>query len=227
MRLDRERAAAAIKRHVADPLRLSATRAAWGIHAVVNDNMARAARVHCLERGKDSRDTIYFRTVFLRGLRAVDVLTQQPEWDGRRVIANGRSQGGAIGLALGGIDPRVTCVVVEIPGMCDHTGILAGRMVAWPRFLPASVNAKQDPKVVEAIRYYDATNFATRIKGPTYVTLGWTDQLCPPTGIYAAYNQLKVPKKILDLKNLAHLRSVEGDKFVRDSIKEYLASTQP
>jgi len=113
-------------------------------------------------RGKDSRDTIYFRTVFLRGLRAVDVLTQQPEWDGRRVIANGRSQGGAIGLALGGIDPRVTCVVVEIPGMCDHTGILAGRMVAWPRFLPASVNAKQDPKVVEAIRYYDATNFATR-----------------------------------------------------------------
>jgi len=58
MRLDREGAAAAIKRHVADPLRLSATRAAWGIHAVVNDNMARAARVHCLERGKDSRDYV-------------------------------------------------------------------------------------------------------------------------------------------------------------------------
>ena len=58
MRLDRERAAAAIRRHVAEPLRLSPTRAAWGIHAVVNDNMARAAKVHCLERGKDARDYV-------------------------------------------------------------------------------------------------------------------------------------------------------------------------
>jgi N-methylhydantoinase A len=58
MRLSRERALEAIRKHVAEPLRLSPTRAAWGIHAVVNDNMARAARVHCLERGKDSRDYV-------------------------------------------------------------------------------------------------------------------------------------------------------------------------
>ena len=58
MRLDRERAADAIRRHVAEPLRLDPTRAAWGIHAVVNDNMARAAKVHCLERGKDPRDYV-------------------------------------------------------------------------------------------------------------------------------------------------------------------------
>ena len=56
MKLDRARAEAAIERHIAKPLRLSMTRAAWGIHAVVNDNMARAAKVHCLERGKDPRD---------------------------------------------------------------------------------------------------------------------------------------------------------------------------
>ena len=58
MRLSRERAAEAIRRHVAEPLRIAPTRAAWGIHAVVNDNMARAARVHCLERGRDSRDYV-------------------------------------------------------------------------------------------------------------------------------------------------------------------------
>jgi len=58
MCLDRDRAAAAILRHVAKPLGLTPTRAAWGIHAVVNDNMARAAKVHCLERGKDARDYV-------------------------------------------------------------------------------------------------------------------------------------------------------------------------
>ncbi|MCC6471803.1 MAG: hydantoinase/oxoprolinase family protein [Alphaproteobacteria bacterium] len=60
MKLDRERAAQAIRRHVAEPLGIDLTRAAWGIHAVVNDNMARAAKVHCLERGKDPRDYTLF-----------------------------------------------------------------------------------------------------------------------------------------------------------------------
>jgi len=58
MRLDPQRAADAIRRHIAGPLGLTPTRAAWGIHAIVNDNMARAAKVHCLERGKDPRDYV-------------------------------------------------------------------------------------------------------------------------------------------------------------------------
>ena len=56
MPLDRDAAARAIEGQVAKPLGLSVSRAAWGIHEVVNENMARAAKVHCLERGKDARE---------------------------------------------------------------------------------------------------------------------------------------------------------------------------
>jgi N-methylhydantoinase A len=56
MRLDKEAATAAIEREVAKPLGLTTARAAWGIHEIVNDNMARAAKIHCLERGADPRD---------------------------------------------------------------------------------------------------------------------------------------------------------------------------
>ena len=55
MPLDRARAVRAIEDMVAKPLGISTTRAAWGIHEVVNENMARAAKVHCLEQGKDPR----------------------------------------------------------------------------------------------------------------------------------------------------------------------------
>ena len=55
MRLDRERAERSIAEHVARPLGVPAARAALGIHEVVNDNMARAAKVHCLEQGRDPR----------------------------------------------------------------------------------------------------------------------------------------------------------------------------
>ncbi|HEX6709395.1 MAG TPA: hydantoinase/oxoprolinase family protein [Rubrobacter sp.] len=54
MRLDREAALRAIEK-IADPLRLDHVEAAWGIHQVVNENMANAARVHAIERGKDPR----------------------------------------------------------------------------------------------------------------------------------------------------------------------------
>ncbi|MBV8150608.1 MAG: hydantoinase/oxoprolinase family protein [Candidatus Eremiobacteraeota bacterium] len=56
MMLDRKAAVAAIERSIAKPLDLTTTRAAWGVHEVVNDNMARAAKIHCLERGKAPKD---------------------------------------------------------------------------------------------------------------------------------------------------------------------------
>src|SRR3989454_4440890 len=55
MRLDRQAAQRAVEEHVARPLGLDVTEAAWGIHRVVNENMAAAARIHGIERGKDLR----------------------------------------------------------------------------------------------------------------------------------------------------------------------------
>ncbi|HEX9477990.1 MAG TPA: hydantoinase/oxoprolinase family protein [Methylomirabilota bacterium] len=55
MRLDVEAARRAIETRVAQPMGLGLTEAAWGIHRVVNENMAAAARVHGIERGKDLR----------------------------------------------------------------------------------------------------------------------------------------------------------------------------
>lgn len=45
----------AIRTRLADPLGISVEAAAWGIHQIVNEGMAGAARVHTLERGGDPR----------------------------------------------------------------------------------------------------------------------------------------------------------------------------
>lgn len=55
MRLNVALAREAIHKHVAMPLKLSVEDAAHAIHRVVNANMARAAKVHCLEHGYDPR----------------------------------------------------------------------------------------------------------------------------------------------------------------------------
>ena len=54
MSLDRQAAEAALAK-LGAPMGLSAIEAAWGVHAVVNENMAQAARAHIVEKGRDPR----------------------------------------------------------------------------------------------------------------------------------------------------------------------------
>lgn len=56
MALDPDAARSAIKTRLAGPTGMSVTRAAQGIHEVVNENMATAARMHAAEQGLDVRE---------------------------------------------------------------------------------------------------------------------------------------------------------------------------
>jgi N-methylhydantoinase A len=51
MRLDREKAALGIKEVIADPLKVSPIKATWGIHNLINETMAAAAKTHIAEKG--------------------------------------------------------------------------------------------------------------------------------------------------------------------------------
>ena len=55
MRLDADAARAAIEAHVAIPAGLDPIRAAWGVHEIANEDVARAFRIHASERGFDYR----------------------------------------------------------------------------------------------------------------------------------------------------------------------------
>ena len=55
MKLDRSAAERVIADGVAKPLKLETLRAAWGIHDVISEDVARAFRIHATERGFDYR----------------------------------------------------------------------------------------------------------------------------------------------------------------------------
>ena len=53
MKLNLEASRQAVHDRIAKPLSMSVEQSAWGIHQIANENMANAARVHALERGRD------------------------------------------------------------------------------------------------------------------------------------------------------------------------------
>ncbi len=55
MKLDTDAARAAVEADVAKPLGVTVERAAWGMHEIINEDVARAFRIHASERGFDYR----------------------------------------------------------------------------------------------------------------------------------------------------------------------------
>ncbi len=55
MRLNLRKACDSLAEKLAGPLNLTVESAAWGVHEVVNENMANAARIHAVEKGLDPR----------------------------------------------------------------------------------------------------------------------------------------------------------------------------
>jgi cephalosporin-C deacetylase len=154
--------------------------------------------------GRKSRDTIYFRGMYLRIVRAIDFLTAQPEWDGKTVVAVGHSQGGGQSLVAGGIDDRVTFIAPGVPAICDHSGNSAGRVNGWPKLVPNGADGKPDSKIQMAARYVDAVNFASRCKAEAIMSVGFIDAVCPPSSCYAAYNALLGKKSVINEPLMGH-----------------------
>jgi cephalosporin-C deacetylase len=168
------------------------------------------------------REKAYFTGMMLRLVRAIDVLTAQPEWDGQHVVVSGASQGGYQAIAAAGLDARVTFFAAGVPAGCDHSGMLAGRIAGWPKLVPV-VAGKPDPAVLEAARYVDCMNFATRTKAAgCYFTVGFIDNVCPPTSVYAAYNQVAIPKEIYDDIPSGHAHSAAARDGMTKAVMKHV-----
>lgn len=173
---------------------------------------------------KNDREKAYFTGMMLRLVRAIDVLTAQPEWDGRHVVVSGASQGGYQAIAAAGLDARVTFFAAGVPAGCDHSGMLVGRIAGWPKIVPV-VDGKPDMAVLEAYRYIDCMNFATRTKAAgCYLTVGFIDTTCPPTSVYAAYNQLSIPKEIYDDIPSGHSHSQAARDGMTQAVMRHVAN---
>jgi cephalosporin-C deacetylase-like acetyl esterase len=153
--------------------------------------------------GGDDREKSYFLRMLLSCHRAVEYLTGRPDWGKKAMVVHGGSQGGYQAIVTAGLHPAVTAIAANVPAGCDHTGRRAGRAPGWPGFGNRTW-MKDVEKRVEAARYFDAMNFAGRVKCPALVGIGLIDTVCPPEGILAAVNRFQGPKKLILMPQAGH-----------------------
>ncbi len=168
----------------------------------------------------DSRDRYYYRRVYLGCVRAVDYLTSLEEWDGAKLAVTGVSQGGALSIVTAGLDPRIKALAAYFPALSDLPGYASGRAGGWPHMFKDAENRTKEK--LDTAAYYDVVNFARRVKAPGLYSWGYNDEVCPPTSTYAAYNQVKAPKRLILALETGHWTVKEQQDAVGAWLMKYL-----
>jgi cephalosporin-C deacetylase-like acetyl esterase len=135
----------------------------------------------------------------------------------------GHSQGGLQALAAGGLDERVTFIGSGVPAGCDHSGMMVDRISGWPKLVPVE-DGIPDPAALEASRYIDAVNCATRCHADAIVSAGFIDRTCPPTSVYAAYNALRGKKEMINRPKMGHAAPTEIQQQFWKALEKHRAT---
>ena len=166
--------------------------------------------IYMFHGGKD-REATFFHRAIIGIARSIEWLANRPEVDAARIGYYGSSQGGAFGFIQAGLTGRFAAVVCNVPAMCDHFGANVGRRAGWPQYRNTFQVKNEDgttafDKVTDGwIGYYDAVNFASYIKSPIRVIVGFIDMTCSPSSVYAAFNSIpSADKAIVNELDMGH-----------------------
>ncbi len=168
----------------------------------------------------NDRDEYYYRRVFLGTVRANDFLTSLPQYDGKNLGVVGGSQGGVLSIVTAELDPRVKALVASYPAMSDMAGYTANRAGGWPHMYRDVKNRTKEN--LDTSSYYDAVNFARRLKVPGIYSWGFNDETCPPTSMYASYNVITAPKNLLLGLEMGHANTPEQNERINTWIEKFL-----
>ena len=153
---------------------------------------------YCTAGIAEGRESYFFYAVLLGIDRAVDWVASRPDVDKTRFTYAGTSQGGGFGLYLCGLNHAFTRAALFVPAITDTMGYLAGRESGWPKIVEGNASTPAQRAAAERwAPYFDGANFASRIRCPVRIAVGFSDTTCPPCAVYATYNEITVPDKAI------------------------------
>ena len=172
------------------------------------------------------RDAFFFREVFVRAMRAADYLKSRPEWNGKDFIAQGGSLAGAQTAGVTALDPQITLAFIHTPSHAGYNADLLGRKRGLPFHWQRDSDIK--PEMRKASPYCDVAHFAGRIRCECYFCTGFADEVCTPSNVFSAYNNVPagVKKTMCTNPYTGHYgttKDIKGQKRLDEFFKNYWA----
>ncbi|MDP0497428.1 MAG: alpha/beta fold hydrolase [Verrucomicrobiota bacterium JB024] len=165
---------------------------------------------HIIKGLDDEPEKMYYRNVFLDTALMARIVMGFEWVDATRVGTIGGSQGGALSLACAGLVPEIKRVSSTFPFLCDYRRVwemgldqraYTGLRDYFRRFDPRH---EREEEIFEKLGYIDVTHLAPRIKGEVLMAISQSDDVCPPSTQFAAYNAITAQKSYLLYPDFGH-----------------------
>lgn len=152
-----------------------------------------------LTRGIRSPEEYYYRRVFADAVRAVEALRTLELVDPSRVGVVGASQGGGIALAMAGLVPELSAVIIQAPFLCelDRAAVLSTEF-PYALLTQYLADRREDAAAaLDTLRYFDGVNLAKRASAPALLSTGLLDGIAPPETVLPAFTAYGGEKQIV------------------------------
>ena len=154
-----------------------------------------------MTRGITNPEGYYYTRLFIDAVRAIDTAIELAGASASAGVAvTGGSQGGALALAAAALRPDAVRVChADVPFLCDIQRAITlaphAPYTEIPEFL--AENTELIEPALNTLRYVDCALLARRITATTLVSVGLMDDICPPSTVFAAYNEITADKDII------------------------------
>jgi cephalosporin-C deacetylase len=166
-------------------------------YGVTGDGAAGPENSQVMSRGITTPEDYYYTRLFIDAARAVDVALEMS--GGAPVAVSGASQGGGLALAAAALHrDKVAVCHADMPFLCDIQRAITlaphAPYTEVPEFLAENVTLIDS--ALNTLRYVDCALLARRITATCLLSAGLMDDVCPPSTVFAAYNEITADKDI-------------------------------
>lgn len=140
----------------------------------------------------------YYRRVFSDAVRSIEAARSHPAVDPARMAVTGGSQGGGISIAVAGLVPDLAVAMPDVPFLCHYRR--ATELVNTYPYKEivdyCHAHRNKVDAVFHTLSYFDGLNFSARASAKALFSVALMDEICPPSTVFAAYNNWKAEKEV-------------------------------
>lgn len=167
----------------------------------------------------------YYRRVFSDAVRAIEAARSHPAVDASRIAATGGSQGGGITIAVSGLVKDLKAVAPDVPFLCHYRRATEIVDTAPYNEITRFCQRHRDKieQVFTTLSYFDGVNLGARANAPALFSVALMDMICPPSTVFAAYNNYAGERDIRIYPYNQHeggqnVHTVEKIRFISERI---------
>ncbi len=151
-----------------------------------------------MTRGILKRETYYYRRLITDAVRAVEAARSHTAVDPERIIVAGGSQGGGLSIAAAGLDGQIYAALPNVPFLCHYRRAATITDANPYKEIAQFCHTHRDveEQIFGVLDYFDGVHFAKRAGMPALFSTALMDLICPPSTVFAAYNNWQGSKEI-------------------------------